>query len=91
MQVWQGPALDAMAAWLAEDVARVEARLAEADARARLTGVLAIHATASAPADDRLARLLTPFYRILRRSRRLAVSTALLFWVPAPCLPVIHC
>ncbi len=69
--MWQGPALDALAAWLAEDGARVEPRLASRDACQRFVALFAAYT----PSGDgeALVRLLDPFLRILRRSPHITV------------------
>ena len=72
MQVWQGPALDALAAWLAEDPGRIEPRLRQQDAVQRF---VALFASYSQNADsEALARLLDPFLRIMKRSRKITVT-----------------
>ena len=71
VQVWQGPALDALAAWLGEDLARMEPRLRQQDAVQRFVSLFASY---SQNADsEALARLLDPFLRIMKRSRKITV------------------
>ena len=71
LQVWQGPALDALAAWLAEDSGRMEPRLRQQDAVQRFVSLFASY---SQNADsEALARLLDPFLRIMKRSRKITV------------------
>jgi hypothetical protein len=71
MQAWQGPALEAMATWLAEDPGRVEARLAHRDSVQRFVALFSAYSGAGA--SEALARRLDPFLRILRRSPKVAV------------------
>lgn len=71
LQEWQATALEALAAWLAEDGARLEARLEKAQAASLLTGVFREHA--QAPPSEALARMLDSSLRILRRSPRITV------------------
>lgn len=71
LQVWQGPALDALAAWLGEDAVRMEPRLRQQDAVQRFVSLFASY---SQNADsEALARLLDPFLRIMKRSRKITV------------------
>ena len=70
--MWQGAALDALAAWLAEDGPRVEPRLAGRDACARFVALFAAQRGPGADAEAQ-SRLLDPFLRILRRSPRISV------------------
>ena len=71
LQVWQGPALDALAAWLGEDPGRMEPRLRQQDAVRRFVSLFASY---SQNADsEALARLLDPFLRIMKRSRKITV------------------
>ena len=71
MQMWQGPALDALAAWLGEDPGRIEPRLRQQDAVQRFVSLFASY---SQNADsEALARLLDPFLRILKRSQKITV------------------
>jgi hypothetical protein len=70
-QTWQGQALDALAAWLAEDGARVEPRLASREACQRFVALFAAYAPAGD--SEALSRLLDAFLRILRRSSRITV------------------
>ena len=71
VQMWQGPALDALAAWLGEDPGRLEPRLRQQDAVQRF---VALFASYSQNADsEALARLLDPFLRIMKRSRKITV------------------
>ena len=70
-QTWQGQALDALAAWLAEDGARVEPRLASREACQRFVALFAAYAPAGD--SEALSRLLDAFLRILRRSPRITV------------------
>ncbi len=73
VQMWQGPALDALAAWLGEDPGRIEPRLRQQDAVQRF---VALFASYSQNADsEALARLLDPFLRIMKRSRKITVQT----------------
>ena len=70
-QAWQGPALDALAAWLGEDATRLEPRLRQRDAVLRF---VALFASYSQNADsEALASLLDPFLRIMKRSRKITV------------------
>jgi hypothetical protein len=80
-QMWQGPALDALAAWLAEDGSRVEPRLASRDACQRFVALFAGYT----PSGDgeALLRLLDPFLRILRRSPRITAR-------PIPLPATVH-
>ena len=71
-QMWQAAALDALAAWLAEDAGRIEPRLAGREACGRFVALFAPHA-AEGGAGEALPRLLDPFLRMLRRSPRIAV------------------
>lgn len=71
-QMWQGAALDALAAWLGEDGGRVEPRLASRDACQRFVALFAAHAPLNGDSEA-LSRLLDPFLRILRRSPRVSV------------------
>ncbi|CAL8466918.1 g6454 [Coccomyxa elongata] len=71
-QMWQGPALDALAAWLAEDGPRVEPRLASREACQRFVALFAAYAPAGD--SEALSRLLDAFLRILRRSPRITVE-----------------
>lgn len=74
VQVWQGPALDALAAWLGEDPGRIEPRLRQQDAVQRF---VALFASYSQNADsEALARLLDPFLRIMKRSRKITVCSS---------------
>ncbi|DBA67330.1 TPA: hypothetical protein ACH3X2_001627 [Trebouxia sp. C0005] len=74
-EVWQGPALDALAAWLGEDPGRIEPRLRQQDAVQRF---VALFASYSQNADsEALARLLDPFLRIMKRSRKITVEVSL--------------
>lgn len=70
-QEWQGLALDALAAWLGEDPARLEPRLAQRDAVQRFVALFA--AAAAAGDSEALARLLDSFLRLLRRSPKITV------------------
>ena len=71
LQIWQGPALDALAAWLGEDSGRMEPRLRQQDAVQRFVSLFASY---SQNADsEALARLLDPFLRIMKRSRKITV------------------
>lgn len=71
LQTWQGPALDALAAWLGEDPGRMEPRLRQQDAVQRFVSLFASY---SQNADsEALARLLDPFLRIMKRSRKITV------------------
>jgi len=74
MQVWQGAALDALAAWLSEDASRVEPRLAAREACQRFVTLFAAYAPSGD--SETLSRLLKPFLRILRHSKRITVSPA---------------
>lgn len=75
-QVWQGPALDALAAWLGEDAVRMEPRLRQQDAVQRFVSLFASY---SQNADsEALARLLDPFLRIMKRSRKITVWYSIL-------------
>ncbi len=68
VQAWQVTALDAIASWLSEDQSKVEPRLLEAGATTRLITLLP---TIAAPGEgDRLARLLDPFLRIMKTSKK---------------------
>ena len=70
-QAWQGPALDALAAWLGEDPTRLEPRLRQRDAIQRF---VALFGSYSQNADsEALACLLDPFLRIMKRSRKVTV------------------
>ena len=71
-QAWQGAALDALAAWLPEDVSRVEPRLAQREACQRFVALFAAYAPLGD--SEALSRLLKPFLRILRHSKRITVS-----------------
>ncbi|KAK9823005.1 hypothetical protein WJX81_005420 [Elliptochloris bilobata] len=71
---WQGPALDALAAWLGEDPARLEPRLAQRDAVQRFVALFA--GAAAAGDSEALARLLDSFLRVLRRSPKVTVEVA---------------
>ena len=74
MQVWQGPALDALAAWLGEDPGRMEPRLRQQDA---VQCFVSLFASYSQNADsEALARLLDPFLRIMKRSRKITVCSS---------------
>ena len=73
-QEWQSPALDALAAWLGEDAARLEPRLAQRDAIQRFVALFA--GAAAAGDSEALARLLDSFLRILRRSPKVTVEVA---------------
>ncbi len=81
LQMWQGPALDALAAWLAEDGLRVEPRLASREACQRFVALFAAYAPAGD--SEALSRLLDAFLRILRRSPRITVR-------PLP-TPILRC
>ncbi len=70
-QVWQGAALDALAAWLSEDASRVEPRLAAREACQRFVALFAAYAPSGD--SETLSRLLKPFLRILRHSKRITV------------------
>ena len=72
MQAWQGAALDALAAWLSEDASRVEPRLAAREACQRFVALFAAYAPSGD--SEALSRLLKPFLRILRHSKRITVS-----------------
>jgi len=74
MQVWQGAALDALAAWLSEDAPRVEPRLAAREACQRFVTLFAAYAPSGD--SETLSRLLKPFLCILRHSKRITVSPA---------------
>lgn len=71
MQAWQGAALDALAAWLSEDASRVEPRLAAREACQRFVALFAAYAPSGD--SETLSRLLKPFLRILRHSKRITV------------------
>ncbi|CAK0734185.1 hypothetical protein CVIRNUC_000395 [Coccomyxa viridis] len=71
-QAWQGAALDALAAWLSEDASRVEPRLAQREACQRFVALFAAYAPAGD--SEALSRLLKPFLRILRHSKRITVE-----------------
>ncbi|KAL3139702.1 hypothetical protein ABBQ38_004012 [Trebouxia sp. C0009 RCD-2024] len=74
-ETWQGPALDALAAWLGEDPGRMEPRLRQQDAVQRFVSLFASY---SQNADsEALARLLDPFLRIMKRSRKITVEVSL--------------
>ena len=73
-QAWQGAALDALAAWLSEDASRVEPRLAQREACQRFVALFAAYAPAGD--SEALSRLLKPFLRILRHSKRITVRLA---------------
>ena len=71
VQAWQGAALDALAAWLPEDASRVEPRLAQREACQRFVALFAAYAPSGD--SEALSRLLKPFLRILRHSKRITV------------------
>lgn len=76
MQEWQSPALDALAIWLSEDPSRIEARLAHRDAIQRFVVLFSCY---TGPGNNEaLDRLLDPFLRILRRSRKVCVRASCL-------------
>ena len=83
LQVWQGAALDALAAWLSEDASRVEPRLAAREACQRFVALFAAYAPSGD--SETLSRLLKPFLRMLRHSKRITVrpcppNLRLLLW-----------
>jgi hypothetical protein len=71
VQDWQGPALDALAAWLVEDMNRIEGRLSQSVAKF----VQLFNTYRTRGGSDALARLLDPFLRILKRSPQITVCT----------------
>ncbi|KFM27030.1 Serine/threonine-protein kinase sepA [Auxenochlorella protothecoides] len=66
--------LDALAAWLAADAPRIEARLAAGDAQTRLVTLVPVMSTAGE--GDALCALLVPLQRLLSLSPRMARELA---------------
>ena len=71
VQEWRAVALEALAAWLAEDTGRMEPRLEQGQAVAQLTAVF--KSQVQAPPSEILSRMLASLLRILKRSRRITV------------------
>ena len=73
LQDWQGPALEALAAWLHEDMNRIEGRLSQQQSIARFVQLFNTYSTRGG--SNALARLLDPFLKILKKSPQITVST----------------
>lgn len=84
-QDWQGPALEALASWLHEDMNRIEGRLSQQQSIARFVQLFNTYSTRGG--SNALARLLDPFLKILKKSPQITVSYRLFSRGQTLCLP----